>query len=500
MWALATLYGIYSDFNHRLVKALCEIDAPVRRPNILLIVLDAVRKDHLPPYGYEKGNTPTLDRLDAISTRYEEAIAPAPWTPPSHASMFTGRYPSHHGVFGRLPQYGEAQPHIAEELSDVGYSTLGFSNSYHTSKARGFDRGFDFYHDVRALPHLGGNWFEPSIPFAKLVVNHVRKGYDIASFQLDKFKRTLTADHEPFFGFININSAHSPYNPPEPFKREFENRFDSWDSVDEDAARTVGNRDAYKYMMGEIEMGEVEWELIKCWYDGEIAYIDSLLDDFFEGLREMGVFEETMIVVTSDHGESFGENGLAYHKFSLGEQLVNVPLFIKWPGKNSSVINNELVSLTDFFPTFLDVADASPSIGLDGRRLASDPEPDAVFAEFGRPYEGTLGRLVDSMFTNCELENESLTDRLTEYRERIERYNRGLQAVRTHEYKLVRPTRGDVELYRLEDGEETPVENADVASRLLSKLEANLAELPTESQSEDLPTHIEDHLVEMGYL
>lgn len=470
------------------------------QPNILLIVLDAVRKDHIPPYGYDKGSTPTLDQFDTISTRYEQAIAPAPWTPPSHASMFTGRYPSHHGVFGRLPQYGETQPHIAEELSDVGYSTLGFSNSYHTSKARGFDRGFDFYHDIRALPHFKGRWFEPSLSFAKLVMNHFFRGHDIASFQLDKFERTLGVDHDPFFGFINLNSAHSPYNPPEPFKRKFEDRFDSWDIVDEDAARAVGNRDGYKYMMGEIEMSDAEWELIKCWYDGEIAYIDSLLGEFFEALREMGLFEETMIVITSDHGESFGENGLAYHKFSLGEQLINVPLFIKWPGQDSSEVNHELVSLTDFFPTFLDIAGASSSSVLDGRSLVSDPEPEAVFAEFGHPYEGTLGNLVDSMFAHSDLENEPLSERLTDYRDRIERYNRGLQAIRTREYKLVKPTRGDVELYRLEGGDEVPAENADIADQLLAKLEANLGELPTESQSEDLPKHIEDHLVEMGYL
>lgn len=468
--------------------------------NILLIVLDAVRKDHLPPYGYDKGSPPALDGLATVSTRYEEAIAPAPWTPPSHVSMFTGRYPSYHGVFGRQPQYEESQPHIAEKLSDAGYSTFGFSNSYHTSKARGFDRGFDFYHDIRALPHVKGNWFEPSVSFAKLVVNNFLKSHDIASFQLDEFERTLAADHEPFFGFINLNSAHSPYNPPEKFKQEFKDRFDSWGSVDETAARAVGNRDGYKYMMGEIEMGDAEWELVKCWYDGEIAYIDWLLGNFFEALRGMGLFEETMIVVTSDHGESFGENGLAYHKFSLGEQLINVPLLIKWPGQDGGEVSDELVSLTDFPPTFLEVAGASRSIDSDGRSLVSDPEPDEVFAEFGQPYEGTLGNLVDSMFADCDLENESLSDRLTEYRERIERYNRGLQAVRTHEYKLVKPTRGDIELYRLEDDFEIPVENADVEDRLLGKLNVNLGDLPTESHSEDLPEHIEDHLVEMGYL
>lgn len=468
--------------------------------NIILIVLDSVRKDHLPPYGYERGSTPALDELAAVAARYEEAIAAAPWTPPSHASMFSGRYPSHHGVFGRQPQYGTAQPHVAEELSDAGYSTLGFSNSYHTGKVRGFDRGFDFYHDIRDLPHIRGNWFELSISFAKFVINHMRNEHDIASFQLDKFERTLSTDHEPFFGFININSAHSSYNPPEEFKREFEERFDSWDTVDETAARAVGNREGYKYMMGEIEMRDAEWELVKCWYDGEIAYLDRLLGNFFGMLRDRGLFEDTMIVVTSDHGESFGENGLAYHQFSLGEQLINVPLLIKWPGQDRGDVRDELVSLTDLAPTILDVADVPRTIDVDGRSLVSDPEPEAVFSEFGRPYEGTLGNLVNSMFANTDLESESLSERLTEYRERIERYNRGLQAVRTHEYKLVKPTRGDVELYRLDGDGETPVENPDVETELLETMGRTLGDLPSESTTEDLPKHIEDHLVKMGYL
>lgn len=469
--------------------------------NVLLIVLDAVRKDHIPAYGYEKGSTPTLDAFSEVATRYEEAVAPAPWTPPSHASMFTGRYPSHHGVVGRNPQYDTAQPHVAEALSAAGYHTLGFSNSYHTSKARGFDRGFDYYHDIRDLPHVRGRWFEPSLSFAKLVVNHYRNDHDIASFQLDKFERALSQGDDPFFGFINLNSAHSPYNPPEEFKREFEARFDRWDTVDEAAARSVGNRDGYKYMMGEIEMGDAEWDLLKCWYDGEIAYMDRLLGQFFAALREKGLFEDTMIVVTADHGESFGEDGLAYHKFSLGEQLIDVPLLIKWPGQDTGEVSDELVSLTDLAPTFLEIADAPESIAADGRSLLSDPEPEAVFAEFGYPYEGTLRNLVDSMFENCDLENESLTERLAEYAERIDRYNRGLQAVRTHEHKLVKPTRGDSELYRLGgQGGEQRVENDDVEERLHRWLETRLDDLPTESTSEDLPSHIEDHLVEMGYL
>lgn len=471
------------------------------RPNILLIVLDSVRRDHLPVYGYEKGKTPTLDEFTNTATRYDQAIAAAPWTPLSHASMFSGLYPSHHGVFGRQPQYDNTQPHVAQELAEAGYSTLGFSNSYHTSKNRGFDRGFDFYHDIRDLPHLKGNWFEPSIPFIKFVVNHLLNQHDTASFQLDKFERFLPSITEPFFGFINLNSAHSPYNPPNKFKKYFESRFDAYDSVDKEAARAVGNREGYKYMMGDIDMGITEWNLIKCWYDGEIAYMDQLLGEFFDALQERNLFEDTMIVITSDHGEHFGENGLAYHQFSLSEELINVPLLIKWPRQKNAEVSDELVSLVDLRPTFLDIGDVSSSMDeIDGRSLISCSEPDNVFAEFGRPYEGTLGNLIDSMFENINLEAESISERLEDYQERVDRYDRGLQAIRTKSHKLVKPTRGEMELYQLKNGKEKLVDNAELERELADKLSSKLGELPTGSYSEELPEHIEEHLIKMGYL
>jgi len=468
--------------------------------NILLVVLDAVRKDHLSPYGYDRPTTPELNSLARTATRYEHAIAAAPWTPPSHASLFTGKYPSHCGVFGRQPKLTGDQPTLAEELSRVGYNTFGFSNSYHTSSHRDFDRGFDFYHDMQALPQILGHRFEPSVAFCKAVAMKLRHGYDDFSyFQLQRLERILAREPEPFFAFINLNSAHSPYDPPPRFKEEFEEYFDGWGTVDESTATAVADWGGYEYMMGEISMTETEWDLIRCWYDGELAYLDSLLGTLFARLRTLDLFDDTAIIVTSDHGEHFGENGLAYHQFSLSETLINVPLLVKWPHQHDGKENTELVSLTDIAPTCLDLVGDTPSQEMDGRSLLSDPEPDAVFAEYGRPYRGLLERLVDAMFSRFDADEDSIGERLAQYRERVERYDRGLQAIRTADHKLVHPTSGGPELYRI-DRYEREIDDDELAVRLLDQLDRTLGELPTGSYNEDVPDHVEQHLEKMGYL
>jgi len=451
------------------------------RPNVLLIVLDSVRKDHLSAYGYDRPTTPALREFAERATRYDQAIAAAPWTPPSHAAMFSGKYPSNVGVFGRTPQYDPDQPHVAQLLSEAGYRTFGFSNSHHTSPDRGFDRGFDYYHDILSLPRFMGTMYEPSLDFLRHLYDYFRKDYDDSSFQLRRLRTRIAGSEEPFFGFINCNSAHSPYDPPERFAEPFLSAFDGWDDVDEETARAVGDRDGYEYMMGELEMGPTEWELVQCWYDGEIRYLDFLLGQLFDFLRREGVFEETMVVVTSDHGEQFGERGLAYHQFSLSEVLLNVPLFVKWPGQTESDVSGELVSLTDLAPTMVELATGSVPEGMDGRSLRSGDPPEAVFAEYGRPYE-------------------PLQEKLDPYRETFRQYDRGLQAVRTRDHKLVRETPGGERLYRVGDMCEEPIEDESLRTDLSDLLDERLGDLPTGSYDEDVEAHVRDHLEEMGYM
>ncbi|ELZ24418.1 sulfatase [Halosimplex carlsbadense 2-9-1] len=450
------------------------------QPNVLLIVLDAVRADHLTPYGYDRPTTPNLDAFARRATRYDDAVAAAPWTPPSHAAMFTGRYPSNNGVYGLTPNLDPDQPHVAELLADRGYATGGFSNSYHTSPQRGFDRGFDYYHDILSLPRFRGTMYEPSLDFARHLYDYFVRDYDDSSFQLRRLCSWIDRIDRPFFGFINFNSAHSPYDPPTRFKSEFESYFDAWDAVDDSAAETLSD-DAYAWMLDEVRAGDPEWDLVKCWYDGEIRYLDSLLGTLFDGLRDRGLFEDTMVVVTSDHGEQFGEDGLVYHQFSLAERLVNVPLLVKWPGQTSAETSDELVSLVDLAPSMVELATGEAPPEMDGRSLRTGAEPEAVFAEYAGP-------------------SESIQRRFAERDGPFDDYDTGLQAVRTARHKLVRRTDGTATLYDISDGTDRPIDDDELAADLRSRLEAALGELPRREEGEDLSEHVESHLEEMGYL
>lgn len=460
----------------------------MERPNVLLIVLDAVRRDHLSCYGHDRPTTPTVDALSEEGVRYDHAVAPAPWTAPSHASMFTGLYPTHHRVFGSQPQLGADHSVVAEALRAAGYTTLGFSNSFFTGVEHGFSRGFDVYHDLPSLPRpawTGGHMFEPSLPYAKFLARYFLTGDDVSYFQTEKLQSKLRSTSTPFFAFINVRAAHNPYAPPKRFKEPFEASFDRWDEVDESVAAAVATGDGgERYMVGELDVGDAEWDLIGRWYDAELRYADALLDDVFETLRRMGRYDETLVVVTADHGEHLGEDGLLGHNFSLSEHLIHVPLIVKWPEGGPAGAPNELVSLTDLAPTFADVAGTSMG-DADGRSLVSDPEPDVVFAEYEGCYLPWRKRLA------------------ADYGHQFPRYDDRFQVARTTDRKLVLEN-GEPTLYRVDDGPaETPVDDPRTESWLHDELAATLGTFPDVEgvpNPSSLSSHVEGHLRELGYL
>lgn len=453
------------------------------RPNVLFVVLDTVRKDHLLSYGHDRRTSPNLDRLAGDATRYEHAVSAAPWTLPSHASMFTGRYPSHHRTVSTRPHLEADQPTVAEELSAAGYTTLGFANSSFISTDRGFARGFDSYHDLQRLPHFRGRYYEPSREFLQLVFNHLTRGYDTAYFQAEKLKSALRRTDPLWFAFVNFLPAHSPYDPPPAFEERFERGFDAWDAVNPERVRGL-SADAYEYMLGDMAVSDAEWDLLKRWYDGEIAYVDYLLGDLMTFLKERGLYEDTLVIVTADHGEQFGENGLAYHNFSLAETVLNVPLLVKWPGNPDPEVSTELMSLIDLAPTILDVADVSRPETMQGRSLRSEPEPAAVFAEYAYPYPLLSGGIIRA------------------HGDRFGQYERALQAVRTRTHKLVRSSEGDTTLYELIGGDEREIGDEEVARELERRLDATLEPLPEADVEgdEELSEHTREHLRELGYL
>lgn len=452
-------------------------------PNVLLVVLDAVRKDHLSCYGYEFPTCPNLEDFCQKATRYESAFTAAPWTGPSHASMFTGRYPSSHGVVGNDPVLSPDIPVVAERLQDRGYTTIGFSNSYHTSGARGFARGFDYYHDLLDLPRILGRMYEPSVEYLDFFLRYFLRDDDASYFQAEKLKTLVGRAAEPFFAFINFNSAHSPYDPPRRYRRVFEERFERWDEVDEALARAVSRDGGFSHMIGDEKVGDAEWELMRCWYDAEIAYMDDILDDLFGFLHGIGAYEETLVVITSDHGEHFGEGGLANHQFSLSEVLINVPLIVKWPGCGDREVSDELVSLVDLVPTFYDLLGEQIPQDVQGRSLVSDSPPEAVFAEYGHPFPW-------------------LAEKVSKYDGEVDVLDRALKAARTHQHKLVRDSRGKETTYAIHEDGEIEIEDPETKTRLGELIDERLGVFPDETDvaSHEVDDHVRAHLEELGYM
>jgi arylsulfatase A-like enzyme len=321
----------------------------VKRPNVVLVVMDAVRADVLEPYGAPTGSTPHLAALAETGCVFEEAFAAAPWTPPSHASLFTGVAPARHGVDvdGNLV-LGPEPPVLAEILARHGYRTFGVLPDVHLSARRGFDRGFQETVETWRIPyaHPDGDWL------ASLALNALLGPDKRTRYTNRVVRRWLAAEpREPFFVFVNYKTAHNRYQSPRPFRRRFERRAPG---IDLEKVRYYSREGGYPYMAGTLDLTEDELALARSWYRAAVAYLDSRLGELLAFLEWLGTRDRTLVVVTADHGEHFGEHRLAYHLFSLYEELIRVPLVMAWPGRLPAATRVPgLVSLIDVLPTLL---------------------------------------------------------------------------------------------------------------------------------------------------
>ena len=287
--------------------------------NLLFVVLDTVRKDRLGPYGHERETTPTLDRFAQGATVFESAVAPAPWTLPVHASLFTGRYPSHHEATQESP-YLEADRTLATLLGAAGYDTACYSSNAWITPYTGLTDGFDDHasffealpRDVfsgplaRAWRTINDNDYLRSIA-SKLVrlgaMAHARfasspEADSKTPAVIDRAKSFIDASDSDrgWFVFLNLMDAHLPYHPLDAYREEFA------PGVDPDSVCQLSKA----YNAGVRDIDSEEWTAIRQLYDAEIAHMDAQLGRLFEWLRETDQWENTTVVVCADHGELHG--------------------------------------------------------------------------------------------------------------------------------------------------------------------------------------------------
>lgn len=351
----------------------------VAPPNVLLILIDALRPDHLGVYGYSRNTSPVIDDLARGGVVFENATSPASWTKPAVASLFTGLDPLQHRVFtgnnrdteGRITSDVLIEEHLtlAEVLRSAGYRTGGFVRNAHLRPFLGFGQGFDFY---RA--DLGD-------------------ATEVTEQFLDWLQQGRT---EKFFAYLHLLDVHWPYSPPDPFAKVFE---------PPEADLEFNERDTWKLLerkarSGDMVISEADIEAMNALYDGEIRYIDAALGQLFASLRARGLYDNTLIVLTADHGEEFLDHRGVSHGQTLYDEMLRVPLIIRGPGLTPRRVRDQ-VELIDILPTVLSLTGVKAPPGLSGRDLrglleGEETRPATVFFADHRP-NGSSGRIQQSV-------------------------------------------------------------------------------------------------------
>lgn len=369
--------------------------AAIGRPNVVLVTLDTVRADHLSLYGYGEDTTPFLKQLATAATFYSQATATSNVTLTTHASMFTGLYGSWHGAFRAPPEFPHGRPlsgrypTLAEILSANGYRTMAVAANYgYLGPGFGLTRGFETSFLPVPAVGSGGLFLTHHLRLlvrALLSADELDATYSRAA-EINQAVSTLLGhaaqEAAPFFLFVNYMDAHEPYLPPAPFNALFPGR-----------DRTLHARD-WRDMQNQVMRGvrgisPVERRHFVSQYDGAIRYLDSQLDHLISELKNLGLFDNSMIVITSDHGEAFGERNLVAHGFSVYQDQVHVPLIIKYPHQERPRSVSTVVSQVDLMPTVLGTLGFQAPKGAQGKDLR-DLEDDASRLVVSESFPFTL--------------------------------------------------------------------------------------------------------------
>ncbi len=417
-------------------------------PNIILLSIDTLRADRLGAYGYKRPTTPNIDAFAKESSVFLNAVTAAPWTLPSHLSMLTGLYPSVHGVSrSRGQRLAKDIPLLAEVLKKQGYKNFAYTAGGYLSAAYGFDRGFDEYFPKKHRKLSGDKGFNSTISRTQA--------------RIEEFH-----GKEPFFIFMHTYDVHCPYTPPEPYFSQFKS---------EGAEFITPNR-CGNPSYNNMNLTPANGLFLSDRYDGAVRWVDDLFGNFFRFLKEKNILEDTVVIITSDHGEEFFEHGRIGHQSSLYRELLMVPLIVKVPGASAREIKSH-VNVVDIYPTILALAGVEMERKMDGISLldfvkgdrADIPFRSFEFSENDRVVTLRSSIAADSHFIwNLETGKGSLFDFMSDPLEKL-------------------------------DQAEKKVAEAKAAEVRLAEFLKNMSKHDVEEASDDEPEHLE-HLKALGYL
>jgi arylsulfatase A-like enzyme len=332
-------------------------------PDVIWITLDTVRADRVSAHGHDRKTTPAFDEFADHATLYTDAVAQAPWSIPSHGSLFTGQYPADHGATTTSPvlQAGDTLPAL---LSAAGYETYAISPNEYVRPATGFGHGFDEFETLSPVseppavadllgPLLDRGAGNPTVrrPFERALT--ATRSCDGTTAEtpapaddglVEQFRASLDRASSPFFLFVNLFDTHLPRSPAPRYQEQF---------VDDDLADVPVVTNERAYTFGDHEMGPRATRKMRQLYDADLRTMDDRLDSLLTALSEAGAFEDSLIALFADHGEHLGEFGLFGHQHSVFDSAVSVPLAVQFPGGGPDRVT-EQVELRRLFGTTLD--------------------------------------------------------------------------------------------------------------------------------------------------
>jgi arylsulfatase A-like enzyme len=352
-------------------------------PDIILVSIDSLRFDHLGCYGYEKPTSPNIDRIAKEGVRCASAVSTTSWTLPAHAALLTGLFDSTHGLVDNGLRLTEERPTLAAVLRGNGYQTGGFFGGPYLDPGFGFGHGFMHYESCMSpLPNDSTGRESTAAPDSSSHPSSTTSSGSAASSDalptradLERShsditgSRTLEAvtrwlgrevDQRPLFLFVHLWDVHYDYNPP----REYVETFDPGYAGALDASNLMKNPAVNAHMAPR------DFDHLVALYDGEIRFTDDILGRILSVVEKRGRMSNTLLVITADHGEEFFEHGGKGHQRTLFDEVVRVPLIVRWPGHlEAGRVVGEEVRLVDLMPTILASAGITKQPIMQGRDI-----------------------------------------------------------------------------------------------------------------------------------
>ena len=482
-------------------------------PNIILVIMDATRYDHLSCYGYHRNTSPFIDSIAENSVLYKQAISLAPWTLPSIASLFTGMFPSKHKTDRPNPYLTGDFATLAELLRDNGYESIAITDGSWISAYTNFNRGFNHFIELWqlfqdssnvasyrmvksyseegfALGHLvktlrNGNFVKNTIN--AFYGRYLYKRYDYGARRINKLVskwiETQYNNEKPLFLYVHYMEPHLEYKPPRDYRDLFLEKGDNPSKV---------NQNAWDYICQKVEMDEEDFRILKALYDAEIRYQDFRIKEMYENLDRRLDIDNTMFIITADHGENIGEHGLMDHQYSLHDTLIHVPLIIKFPkGEFEAVSVGEQVQTYDIFYSILE-------------RIGKNPKDyDQLDAESLIPPRTRKDRLTFSEYLHPQPKAEIIKVLYPNFDYKT--IDRKLKSIRTGRNKYILVSNGKEELYDLvcDPAEERNIanQNPNLCAKLRSLLIENLGNFEKAIVEDlDINDEMRRRLEDLGYI